>query len=262
MNKKIFILLIILLTSVANSQKLTTEFIGSFDLVCDKYIGFDTLGDFYFIKDNVFTKNSKTKKWEYKNVALGKISSVDIMNPLQIILFYEPFNTVILLDNQLNEVQRIEFSKLETSIIASNVALSSRNKLWVYNTINQRLGLFNFLKNTINEFPIPVQGTIKYSQTNFNLFYWIDDINNWYSCDIFGKTTLIANIPAYDFIQIIDNERLLFSKENKLFLLNNTTKTIIEIEIVENSFENFYYKDQNLAIFTDQQIRNYKIKLP
>ena len=56
--------------------------------------------------------------------------------------------------------------------------------------------------------------------------------------------------------------KLLFSRENILYCLNNITKTVYEIEIVEKSFQNYYYKDQFLAIFTNQQIKNYKIKLP
>ena len=200
--------------------------------------------------------------WFYKNVVLGKITAVDIINPLQIVLFYEQFNTVILLDNQLNEIQKINFSRLEVPIMTSNVSFSGRNQLWIYNTINQKLGLFDTTKNTINEFAIPVQGTIKHSQSDFNNFYWIDDFNNCYSCTIFGKTTLLCNVPAYDHIQIIDKERLLFSVNNKLYILNYIKKSIFEIEIVENSFDNFYYKDQILAIFTDQEIKNFKITLP
>ena len=72
----------------------------------------------------------------------------------------------------------------------------------------------------------------------------------------------MANIPPFEKIQIVDNEKLLFSRDNILYSLNNQTKVVHEIEIVENSFQNFYYKDQILAIFTNQQIKNYKIKLP
>ena len=73
---------------------------------------------------------------------------------------------------------------------------------------------------------------------------------------------MLANIPPFEKIQIIDSEKILFSRDNILYCLNNVTKTIYEIEIVEKSFQNYYYKDQILAIFTNQQIKKYKIKLP
>jgi len=37
---------------------------------------------------------------------------------------------------------------------------------------------------------------------------------------------------------------------------------ISEIEILEKSFDNFYYKDQILSIFTAKEIVNYKIVTP
>jgi hypothetical protein len=122
--------------------------------------------------------------------------------------------------------------------------------------------LFNYLKNTSTNIGNPIPEAIRYTQSDFNNFYWIDENNNWYEIDIFGKVTLLANVPPWEKIQIIDNDRLLFSYDNTLYCLNNKTKVIYEIEIVEKSFQNYYYKDQILAIFTDQQIKNLKLKLP
>ena len=122
--------------------------------------------------------------------------------------------------------------------------------------------LESLLKKTSKNIGNPIQETIQHTQSDFNNFYWIDELNNWYAIDIFGKTTLLANIPPFEKIQIIDQEKILFSRDNILYCLNNATKTVYEIEIVEKSFQKYYYKDQILAIFTNQQIKNYKIKLP
>ena len=226
------------------------------------YIGFDGLGNNYYIKDNVFSKQNESQVWEYKNVALGKITSVDYVNPLKIVVFYEDFNTIVTLDNQLNEIQKLSIFDIDNAIFASKVGLASQDQFWIYNSLTQQIMLFDYLKNTSKIIGNPIQESIKYTQSDFNNFYWIDEINNWYSITIFGKVTLLANIPPFEKIQIIDNEKLLFSRDNILYSLNNQTKVVHEIEIVENSFQNYYYKDQILAIFTNQQIRNYKIKLP
>ncbi|MDN3678046.1 hypothetical protein QWY90_12085 [Flavobacterium paronense] len=226
------------------------------------YIGFDGLGNNYYIKDNVFTKQNENQKWEYKNVPLGKITAVDYVNPLKIVVFYEDFNTIITLDNQLNEIQKLNLFDIDNSIFASKIGMASQNQFWIYNALTQQIMLFDYLKNTFKNIGNPIQESIKYTQSDFNNFYWIDEINNWYAIDIFGKVTLLANIPPFEKIQIIDNEKLLFSSENILYCLNNKIKTIYEIEIVEKSFQNYYYKDQILAIFTNQEIKNYKIKLP
>ena len=257
-----FFLLFCCSISFCQSQKLKTTALDTKKLENKTYIGFDGLGNNYYIKDNVFIKQNESQVWEYKNVALGKITSVDYLNPLKLVVFYEDFNTIITLDNQLNEIQKLNIFDIDNTIFASKVGLASQDQFWIYNSLTQQIMLFDYLKKTSKIIGNPIQESIKYTQSDFNNFYWIDEINNWYAIDIFGKVTLLVNIPLFEKIQIIDNEKLLFSRDNILYSLNNQTKVVHEIEIVEKSFQNYYYKDQILAIFTNQQIKNYKIKLP
>ena len=257
-----FIFLFVSFNSFGQKPKLKTTAINSSEIENKIYVGFDGLGNNYYIKNNVFIKQDAKQKWEYKNVALGKITSVDIVNPLKLVVFYEDFNTIITLDSQLNEIQKLNLFDIDNSIFASKIGLASQNQFWIYNALTQQIMLFDYLKNTSKNIGNPIQENIKYTQSDFNNFYWIDEINNWYSIDIFGKLTLLANILPFEKIQIVDNEKLLFLKDNTLYCLNNISKTVYEIEIVEKSFQNFYYKDQILAIFTNQQIKNFKLKLP
>ncbi|MFN3969105.1 hypothetical protein [Flavobacterium sp.] len=257
-----FIILLVFTSGFGQNPKLKTTELNAQALEDKIYVGFDGLGNNYFIKNNVFIKQNEAQTWEYKNVALGKITSVDYVNPLKILVFYEDFNTIILLDNQLNEIQKLNLFEIDNTIFASKIGMASQNQFWIYNALTQQIMLFDYLKNTSKTVGNPIAENIKYIQSDFNNFYWIDEINNWYSIDIFGKVTLLANIPPFEKIQIVDHEKLLFSRDNTLYCLNNQSKTVFEIEIVEKSFQNFYYKDQILAIFTNQQIKNFKIKLP
>lgn len=257
-----FILLLNFTLGFCQNKKVTTTVISTAVLEKKTYIGFDGLGNNYYIKDNIFIKQNQSQTWEYKNVALGTITSVDYVNPLKIVVFYEDFNTIITLDNQLNEIQKLNLFDIDSGIFASKVGLASQDQFWIYNSLTQQILLLDYLKKTFKNIGNPIQEAIKYTQSDFNNFYWIDEINNWYATDIFGKVTLLANIPPFEKIQIIDRDKLLFSRDNILYCLNNVTKTVYEIEIVEKSFQNYYYKDQFLAIFTNQQIKNYKIKLP
>ena len=257
-----FLLLFCCVISFGQNQKLKTTVLSTKELDNKTYVGFDGLGNNYYIKDNVFSKQNESQTWEYKNVALGKITSVDFVNPMKIVVFYEDFNTIITLDNQLNEIQKLNLFDIDNTIFASKVGMASQDQFWIYNALTQQMVLFDYLKNTSKNIGNPIRESIKYTQSDFNNFYWIDEINNWYSIDIFGKVTLLANIPPFEKIQIIDADKLLFSRDNILYCLNNKMKSVYEIEIVEKSFQNYYYKDQILAIFTNQQIKNYKIKLP
>ena len=243
MKNAVYLLLFFFCTiGFCQNTKLKTTVLSTKEIENKTYIGFDGLGNNYYIKDNVFSKQNENQVWEYKNVALGKITAVDYVNPLKIVVFYEDFNTIITLDNQLNEIQKLNLFDVDNTIFASKVGLASQDQFWIYNSLTQQIMLFDYLKNTFKNIGNPIQENIKYTQSDFNNFYWIDEINNWYSIDIFGKVTLLANIPPFEKIQIIDNEKLLFSRDNVLYSLNNQTKVIHEIEIVEKSFQNFNLK--------------------
>jgi hypothetical protein len=240
------------------SQKVNPVLISKFKIDADEFIGYDSFGYSYQIKNNVFSKIKGNEIFEYKNVSLGNITKVDIQNPLKIVLFYEDFNSVVLLDNQLNKMTEINFSQNTIPIVVNAIGMSTQNQLWIFNTLNQQIGLFDYLKNEYKTVSIPLTESIKYYQTDFNTFFWIDKKNNWFSCDIFGKISSLGTVPDFDKIEIISPQKYIFSKANTLYLRENTN-TISEIEILEKTFDKYYYKDQILSIFTAKEILNYKI---
>jgi hypothetical protein len=195
----LFLLLIVCSASVfAQNQKLSTTLISHFKMDADEFLGYDSFGYSYQIKNNVFIKSKANEVFEYKSISLGNISKVDLQNPLKIVLYYDDFNTVLLLDNQLNKITEINFSQNSIPIVVNAIGMSTQNQLWIYNTLNQQIGLFDYLKNEYKTVSTPLTETIKYYQTDFNTFYWIDKKNNWFSCDIFGKTTSLGKVPYFD----------------------------------------------------------------
>jgi len=249
----------------SQNQKTKATSVSHFPIDADDFSGYDSFGYSYQIKNNVFSKTKDKERFEYKNVSLGKITKVDLQNPLKIVLFYEDFNTVVLLDNQLNKVTEINFSLNNTPIVVSAIGMSTQNQLWIYNALNQQISLFDYLKNEYKTVSTPLIETIKYYQTDFNTFYWIDKKNNWFSCDIFGKTTSLGKVSDFDSIEIINNHQYLFSKANLLYfkdITSTNSNAFSEIEILEKSFDKFCYKDQILSIFTAKEIINYKIVTP
>ena len=250
---------------LGQNSKINPVFVSRTALTADAFLGYDSFGYIYRIHNNVFSKIKGQEIFEYKNVSLGRITKTDLLNPLKMVLFYEDFNTVVLLDNQLNKVTEINFSLNETPIVVSAIGMSTQNQLWIYNALNQQIGLFDYLKNEYKTVSNPLTEPIKYYQTDFNTFYWIDKKNNWFSCDIFGKITSLGNVPDFDKIEIIDAQKCIFSKANLLYLkdkANANSAAYSEIEVLQKSFDNFCYKDQILSIFTAKEIVNYKIVTP
>jgi len=262
--KKLILLIFILQFSLVLSQeqKIQAIPVSIQKIDADEFIGFDGLENMYYTKNNTLYKDHKGELWQYKNISLGKITRVDIHNPLKIVLLYENFNTIILLDNQLSETQKINFSENDVPIIVSATGIASQNRLWIYNSLSNKIELFHFLKNTFQTIIPFFKENIKYYYSDFNTFQWIDESLNWYSCDIFGKITSIGKVNVFDQIQIAANQVVVFSKDGKLHLQDLGKNSIYTIENVEKSFKNFYYKDQILSIFTNQEITNYKITKP
>lgn len=261
-NLILLFLLIYTINSPAQEQKILAAQYETVDLVFDQFVGIDKFGFRYFIKQNVLFKQKDGQSLEYKNLSLGKIARVDLQNPLKLLLFYENFNTIVTLDNQLNETQRVNFSEHPTPIIASAAGIASQNRFWIYNSLTQQLGLYDSLKNTLQPLATPFQEDMKFYDSDFNYFQWIDDKNNWFVCDVFGKITNLGIVDVFDHIQFIGDRLLLYSNGNRLYvrdLKNDKNYTVVN---VEKSFESFYYKDRILSIFTRQGIINHKITIP
>lgn len=262
--RKLILLFFVISFSIAVGQesKAFAVKISSTPTVCDRFVGYDGFGFLYFIKDDVFHKVKDGQSVEYKNLSLGKISRADIQNPLRIVLFYENFNTLVTLDNQLNETQKVNFSDSRDPIVAAAAGIASQNRFWVYNSLTQQIGLFDYLNNTFTTITPPFSDNIIYYETDFNYFQWVDDKSNRYACDTFGKITTYGKAPKFDSIQFITTDKVLFSSGGELHLYDYKKDKKYTIENIDKSYQSFFCKDQILSIFTKQDIINYKIITP
>lgn len=226
-----------------------------------RYLGSDTFGWEYTIIDNEFRKAKDGKTLKYRNLSFGEIYKADIQNPLQIVLFYRKFNTVVLLDNQLNETTRINFSNISQPLIAEAAGLASQNRLWIYDISTQQLGLYDLGQSSFKTITPPFTDNIKYYQNDYNYFYWIDATNKCFMVNLFGSVVPLGVIPDYDQVQLLSPNEILIKKENTLYLYNLEKQTQRPIDLIEKSFQSFHYAGQILSIFTDSEINTYKITL-
>lgn len=232
------------------------------DFKLDDFVGRDAYGNLYGIRSNNFLKIESDRLLEYRNVAGGRITRADITNPLLIVLFYADFNLVVLLDNQLNEVRRIDFNTLEGPIVVQAVGLASQNRLWIYDAISLKLGLYDLTRNNLKPISVPLTEPPVEYQSDYNHFQWITQSGNWYACDLFGKTASLGKMQPHDGLQLLSDGAALILKDGVLHYRKPAGEELISINGVEKSFKKFYYDDQILTIFTDFGITNYKITLP
>lgn len=262
MKQFFFTILLFSITAIGQNLKVTAIPLPGIPITADRFIGIDGLGYSYTVTNNVLVKQNDQKSWQYKNIASGKITSVDILNPLQLVLFYKEFNTVILLDNQLNEIKRINFSETAPDLFPQTASLASQNRLWIFDLNTQKLGLYDITKQTFQPISVTFKETLVSYQSDYNYFQWIDAHRNWSFCDVYGKTLSLGTIAEFDDAQLLENQTLLFRKEGQLYFYDAKKESYYTINNIEKTYSSYLYKNQILSIFTTKGISNYKINLP
>jgi hypothetical protein len=113
----------------------------------------DQLENVYFIDGHSLIKISAPTggKISYGSISAGEITSADISNPFQILIFYRDFNQIVFLDNKLSRIQPpVNLSEVDIEQ-ASLVCSSGRGGFWVYNDRDNRIVYFDRQLRNINQ---------------------------------------------------------------------------------------------------------------
>jgi len=219
-------------------------------LIADTFIGSDLFENLYYIKNNALFKKGKTV-FNYSNFQYGEITSVDISNPLKIVVFYKNFNTVVLLDNQLNTVETILFN--------ANIAFvrkSSNHKLLVYNSDSRKIETYNYKTKTTTSSSQPLTSIIvKEMKSDLNSVYILTNkgIDTY---DYLGNFANHYTDSKIEQLQINKNYYYTISK-NKIFQIKEEKK-FLKMKI-NPKIKNFYVSNSNLYIFNGTQLFHFLI---
>lgn len=262
--KILFTFLFFLFSANVFSQQepIQVEVINTVLLEADTFIGYDKFESIYYIKDNVLFKVKDQTSISYKNVSLGKISKVDLLNPLKIVLFFERFNTMVILDNQLNEILKVNFSEIKNPILTTKIGIASQNQIWAFDEVTQQIYLYDTLNGNLKPVGIPLAERMVFYHTDFNSFEWMDVAKRWYSCSIFGTIKELKIAFDFDCILAANSEIIIYKKDEKIYIYSKKTEKISALENIDKSFKSLTFKNQILSIFTNQGINNYKIITP
>lgn len=117
------------------------------------YYTTDELCHIYVTKPNFavvkYTPDGK-ELYRYANTRLDEPTFTDATDPFNILLFYQEYQTVILLDRTMTETARLNFGDFDLFNVNA-VGISSDNNLWVYDELNFRLKKMNRNGETIQE---------------------------------------------------------------------------------------------------------------
>ena len=251
-------LIFFLFTSVLSSQNVVATLESSRTLDADYFMGKDPLENIYYVKNNTLFKKSEKLTLNYQNPNLGRLSSVDITNPFKIILFYKDFNTVVILDNNLNpHLAAIGLGSVNYAL----VSFASENNLWLYSTENNMLELFDYQLNQTRITSQPLYfyhaDFIATEILSTNQYVYLVGREGILVFNQYGSFMSFESNTQFSDLKIWGKERVL-KKNNALFLIKEEDRAILLDKQVTIKY--FYFSTNTLMIFDGEQLMQFKLE--
>ena len=220
--KKLFSLIFILFLAYAGNTQITLKLIDSTSFKKKShhhYKGTDIHNNSFFLQQESIIKTNGEKKWEYADLQLGIPSSISIINPLQILVFYELSNTFVLLDRFLSEVKRINLNDISPIRIAKWVQNTINKEVYLYNSLNNELEFYNYQTNTKTTENNPIDNEPLDLATGFNAAYLLFE-NKIIGFNNYGSS--ICETTINDIKEIVLNNNILLAIHKEKFQFFNT----------------------------------------
>ena len=254
--RSILIYLFLLNTFLSLGQQVSL--VSQNRLDADRLIGFDNFGTYYELRDAEIIKTSSTTELNYSNVQLGSISTANVFNPLKISLFYENFNTVIVLDNRLAEITLVNFNNLTPFRLVTHVSAGYDNTIWIFDQNTQQLELFDFISLKTRLTTLPISGELIELTSNFN-FCYVLTTEHVLVYNYFGNLISKQLHPGFTGFEE-NNGMLYFKKENQIFIKDGETEEYIALELPELLINQFFVTDETLYIYDGVILHQFQLK--
>ena len=248
-------ILFILITTVSWSQQL--KFVSKTPLKADRFVGKDTFNHLYYINQGALFKEGDLGSFRFQDFQLGPITSVDLINPMNLVVFYEETATVVFLDNRLNEKQRIVFNDLPGLANLSMAANAGNNQLWLFNMDNQKLQVYQYRNEQLVTQSLPLKGKIVAHSSDFNRCTLLTE-SKLYELNIYGSLVLERPLVGFDTV-FKYHEIHLGKKGNSLYWIGSEADNPVELPMVEKPIkdlqltQDFLYIYDGIALYTFTQ---------
>ena len=245
--------------SLFAQKRVEAQFIEKNPLKADQIVNVNQFDTQYLINDNVFELSKLIGSIEYSNVQLGNITSANAFNPLKINLFYKDFNTVVILDNRLAEITKVDFNSVSPFRMVSHISTGNDNTIWLFNQNTQQIELFDYLTLKSRISTLPINGDILDLKSDYN-FCWVMTKDHILLYNYIGS--LIEKSPNEGYTQFsISRENIVLLRDNQLFFKSKNSKEIIPLELPELLINQFLVTNETLYIYDGEFLHQYHLKL-
>lgn len=223
----------------------------------------DQFGRIYILDgSNLSCRDSALKVlFTYSDLSKGPFSSVDVMDPLKILLFSSDFSTLTFLDQKL----AVKGSPLNLQFMdvpnASLCCTSYESGFWVYDASSALLLRFNHqsqqvLSNNLTALTGETAHPAFMTEIGNSLFL-SDTALGVFEFDRYGG--YIKLIPVKKVINILKaSDRLLFCTPDALIAYSPLDHTLTDLSLPEHAIDVCTYRDR-LILLNGQKLKIYRI---
>jgi hypothetical protein len=223
----------------------------------------DKLGNIFTIEDGTLKKfdpgmNVRT----YSNRRFGPVSYVDASDPLNIVVFFRDFGTVVILDRNLAEKKVFLSNQLHEFDVPHLVTSSVKGGFWVYFPIVSSLVRYNDhgiveirSEEIIREHPdflTPVSMVEKDDRLYLSA-------NGIWAFDQFGNYLYKIQHISPPFFQV-HNNKIFYVRNAQLLVYDTALNTQRTIDFPEENILSFFLLDDIVFLQTDVSLKKFRYK--
>ena len=183
----------------------------------------------------------------------GKLYSIDVSNPLKLLLFYKEFSTVVILDRFLANQSTLDLKRFNI-LDPSAIGMSYDNNIWVYDEYDNKLKKIDEKGNKLLETPdfrtIFNESVSPQKIINDNgLVYLADSANGIFVFDNYGSFK--KKIPLKNFQTFAVANNYIISTNNEFIVVFNSKTQ------VQGQRKNPFFKPYMHSFITPTKLVNF-----
>lgn len=256
---KPILIILSLFSFYLNAQTaIETNLIKKERLNVSRLIDVSNLNTYYYLNFNEFTKKTTEQTYRYTNLQLGNITNVNTFNPLKINLFYHDFNSIVILDNRLAEIFKIDFNQKTPYRNPSHISAGYDNTFWMFNDNTQQLELYDYKTNTVRAATTPINSNVLDLVSDYN-YAWLLTEDSIFKFNYVGS--LVFKIKNDGFTNLAQtNENIILQRENSLYYLKRDDSRFTKIALPELLIKQFLVTNETLYIYNNETLYQFQLK--
>ena len=225
-----------------------------------RFHGVDIHENLFFSNNETLIKKTENQTFEYANFTLGIPTSISIINPLEILVYYKQTNAFVLLDRFLNEIKTEELNFTSTEINSSHISNSKDQWVWIVNQNNNQICTYNYFTSKTINCSVPNNTSTLLFKSNFNYAInyngkEIQLINNY------GRILEKIKLEKVNSIEISSNHIYVF-KEDSLNIYDFNFTPLAYFKLEKNKHKNCFVTNEILYIYNGSSLLKHKLNIP